>query len=76
MDSNPQNYGYCIQCGAKIRWNPTNPYCNLCGTVCNSCNRFSGTENISMYCHMCGEAVYVEEKNPICEECLKKLSDD
>ena len=63
---------YCIKCGVKIPFNPGFPYCHVCGCACNSGDRYSASENPEMFCHGCGEAVYVTLSNPFCEECAEK----
>jgi hypothetical protein len=63
---------YCIRCKQKITFNLHFPYCIICGGGCSSNNRFSATDNVEMFCHLCGEAVYVTAENPLCPECENK----
>lgn len=63
--------GFCCRCKRQIPLNKEFPLCQMCGGACSAMNRFSSTEGGEIYCHGCGEAVYVSLEHPFCNECEK-----
>jgi hypothetical protein len=61
---------HCIRCGCIIEKNMMFPYCHSCGGTCSANNRFSSIENSEIFCHICGEAIYVSHTMPVCAECI------
>lgn len=66
-------FGICIRCSEKIKFNPNKPLCDKCYPIWA---KFGDTKYVEKYCHVCGKEDTKHERSyekPICYSCYKKI---
>jgi hypothetical protein len=62
--------GYCIACGAPMRYQRDHPFCPHCMNKQAGC---SDSNEPGFYCHNCGAAARVTLNIPFCRRCLSAI---